>query len=65
MALWVDCDRQKGGRLAKALYKSKFGVWPRGLMDRAIRPDPIFWNYEKSRRIAFAKRMEKTREVAA
>lgn len=59
MALWVDADRRKGGRLAKALYKGKFGVWPKGLDDITAHPDQAFLNYERSRRIAYAKKMEK------
>lgn len=55
MALWLDNDRGKGGRLAKALYKGKFQVWPKGLEDRPMRPDPAFMAYEHSRRIAYAK----------
>lgn len=55
MALWLDCERSKGGRLAKALYKQKFGVWPRGLIPRSVRPDGEFFAYERSRRIAYAK----------
>lgn len=59
MALWLDDDRMKGGRLAKGLYKGKFGVWPVGLIDARKRPDQAFWNYEKASRIRYAKRMEK------
>lgn len=55
MALWVDQERGKSGKLAKALYRGKFGVWPQGLSSQAIRPDGAFLGYEKSRRIAFAK----------
>lgn len=61
MALWLDADRQKGGRLAKALYREKFGVWPKGMPDKHIPPDKAFWNYEKSRRIAYAKSAAKRR----
>lgn len=61
MALSIDSARGKGGRLAKALYRERFGVWPKGLPDRPMAPDQGFLNYEKSRRIAFAKRMEKRR----
>lgn len=64
MALWVDRDRNKGGRLAKGLYKGKFGVWPRGLRDDPARPDMAFLSYEKSRRIAYAKKMAKQQGVA-
>lgn len=59
MALWLDGDRQKGGKLAKGLYKGKFDVWPQGLTHNRVYPDPAFWNYEKSSRIRYAKRMEK------
>lgn len=58
MALWVDRDRGKGGKFAKGLYKGKFGVWPRGLTDNLRQPDQAFFNYEKSSRIRYAKRME-------
>jgi hypothetical protein len=57
MALHVDRARGKGGKLAKALYKGCFGVWPRGLVDVATPPDERFRSYETSRRIAYAKRM--------
>lgn len=55
MANYVDRERSKGGRLAKALYRSKFGVWPQGLNSAPITPDPEFLSYERSRRIAYAK----------
>lgn len=57
MALHLDLQRNKGGKLAKGLYKGRFGVWPRGLEDKPTAPDHAFMNYEKSRRIAYAKRM--------
>lgn len=62
MALWLDRERNKGGKLAKGLYKGKFGVWPQGLDWTTVRPDTAFYDYEKSRRIAYAKAMQK-REV--
>lgn len=65
MALWLDDDRGRGGKLAAGLYKGKFDVWPRGLSDSRLRPDQAFWNYEKSRRIAYAKRMAKMRDGGA
>lgn len=65
MALWVDRDRGKAGKLAKALYRGKFGVWPHGLDYRAVRPDAAFMDYDKSRRIAWAKKMEKQRNEGA
>jgi superfamily II DNA or RNA helicase len=59
MALWIDDQRKRGGKLALGLYKGKFGTWPRGLDDKAAPPDQVFFNYEKSRRIAFAKSKSK------
>lgn len=61
MALWLDDYRERGGRLAKGLYKGQFGVWPRGLSDRRKPANQAFMNYERSRRIAYAKKMEKER----
>jgi hypothetical protein len=58
MALWLDMERQKGGKLAKGLYKGRFGDWPKGLIDQPAYPDQAFWNYERASRIAYAKRME-------
>lgn len=59
MACFVDAERGKGGKLAKALYRSKFDVWPKGLSDIRVRPDAAFLSYERSRRIAYAKKMAK------
>jgi hypothetical protein len=59
MACFVDRERGKGGKLAKALYRGKFGVWPKGLNDAPVSPDGEFMSYERSRRIAYAKRMGK------
>lgn len=56
MALHLDRERNRGGKLAKGLYKGKFGVWPSGLDDRPAPPDAAFMSYERSRRIAYAKR---------
>ena len=55
MALHVDRQRSKAGKLAKALYRSKFGVWPQGLSAISTAPDAAFLAYETSRRIAYAK----------
>lgn len=57
MALWVDRERGKNGKLAKGLYKGKFDVWPKGLSAQPKPPSPEFLSYERSRRIAYAKRM--------
>lgn len=58
MAISVDKQRNKAGKLAKALYRSKFGVWPSGLFNDPVAPDAAFMSYERSRRIAYAKRRQ-------
>jgi len=55
MARYVDLERGKNGKLAKALYRGKFGVWPVGLDSSPVAPDGEFLSYERSRRIAYAK----------
>jgi len=55
MANYVDRERGKGGKLAKALYRGKYGVWPRDLDPAPVMPSPEFLSYERSRRIAYAK----------
>jgi superfamily II DNA or RNA helicase len=64
MALWLDNERVRGGKLAKGMFKGKFGVWPNGLQDTPIPADRAFMNYDKSRRIAYAKAMAKRDEAA-
>lgn len=64
MALWLDAERNKGGRLAKGLFKGKFGSWPDRIYADPIPPDAEFMSYERSRRIAYAKRMQ-SREALA
>ena len=61
MACFVDRERNKGGRLAKALYKGKFEVWPRGLVDYPVQPDAEFIAYERQRRIAYVKSLSTRR----
>ena len=55
-ALWMADSRGYKAGWAANLYKGKFEVWPRGLDDVRVTPDQAFLNYEKSRRIAYAKR---------
>lgn len=55
MAQHLDRERGRGGKLALGLYKGRYGVWPRGLDNKPVQPDAAFYNYEKSRRIAYAK----------
>lgn len=59
MALWLARERGYQRGWAAHLYKTKMGVWPRGMDDVAREPDQAFLNYEKSRRIAYAKRKQK------
>jgi len=48
-------ERGKGHKWVLAQYKSKFGVWPRGLVDQPIQPAPEIVSWEHSQRIRFAK----------
>lgn len=47
--------KPKGEKWQDALYKQKFGVWPKGLKYTAKTPSAETRNYVKSRMIAFAK----------
>ncbi len=60
MALWIDRDRRKDRKLAFALFKQKFNCWPDNEVQKAeiITPDAAFMNWEKARRIAYAKAMQ-------
>lgn len=55
----ICLGEQRGKRkpfsYAKAMYKEKFGVWPKDLHDQRLCPDHEFLQYERSRRIAYAK----------
>ena len=55
MALWMANERKYKRGWAANQYRTKFGVWPRGLSDVPKPPDQAFLNWEKSRRIAWAK----------
>lgn len=55
MALWMAGQRGYRRGWAANKYREKFGVWPRGLDDVPTPADQSFLNYEKSRRIAWAK----------
>jgi DNA repair protein RadD len=65
MALWLDAERGRGGKLALGLYKGAFGVWPpKGFTPAPAMPTRAFLNYERSRRIEYAKRMQRIGEAA-
>lgn len=61
MALRLAQMRGKPDRFAAGLYRGRYGVWPRGLEDRPLPPDQAFLNWERSRRIAWAKRRDAAR----
>lgn len=48
-------DRGKSHKWVLAQYKSKFGVWPRGLVDTPLPPAPEMVSWEQSQRIRYAK----------
>jgi len=53
--LQIAESRGKTRSLALALYKAKFGVWPRGLSEDPASPSPEMLSWEHSQRIRFAK----------
>lgn len=59
MALWMADQRGYKRGWAANKYRERFDVWPRGLVDFPTDPDQAFLNWEKSRRIAWAKRQNK------
>lgn len=59
MALWLASERGYKRGWAANLYRKKYEVWPRGLSEAPQKPDQAFLNYEKSCRIAWAKRQAK------
>lgn len=65
MALWMADQRGYKPGWAANLYRKKLGVWPRGLDQRRIPADGDFLNFEKSQRIAWAKRQAKDGEARA
>lgn len=64
MALSLARSRGRPDTFAAGLYKGKWGVWPRGMEATCLPPDAAFLNWEKSRRIAYARRMEAQRGAA-
>lgn len=59
MCIWVCNERGYKPGWAGNKYREKFSVWPRGLVWEPLAPDQAFWNWEKSRRIAWAKAQAK------
>lgn len=56
MAKWMQQERGWSDGRTAHFYRDRFAVWPRGLHDDPVYPDRAFFNYEKARRIAYAKR---------
>ena len=59
MALALAKMRGKEPRFAAGLFKGRFSAWPRGLDETPRAPDTAFLNWEKARRISWAKKMAK------
>ena len=59
--LWIAKDRNYSQGWAAHKYKSKFGVWPRGLDAVTRFPDANVFNYVKSQQIRWAKAQDKLR----
>jgi hypothetical protein len=57
--LWLADERGKTRSWALANYRSRFGVWPRGLVDDKAYPSQAVISFVKSKAIAYAKMMEK------
>jgi hypothetical protein len=51
----VGPDRGKGGKLAKGLYRGRFGVWPKGLYDVPKAPSVEFNKAVKAALIRYLK----------
>lgn len=65
MALWLDAERARGGKLALGLFKGEFGIWPpRGFAPEPKEPSRAFMHYERARRIEYAKRMSRMGDAA-
>jgi DNA repair protein RadD len=65
MLLWVQQERGYKATYAATKYKSRYGVWPRGLIERPAPPDAPFMGWLKSQQIAFYKRRQKEAAHAA
>lgn len=65
MLVWRQRDRDYKPGWVAAMYKEKFGEWPRALRETPVEPDTLFLNWIKSRQIAFAKSKRKAVARAA
>lgn len=53
--LWIAQERVYKEGWAAQKYRTKFGVWPRGLTERPVPPAPEIANWVRSQNIAWAK----------
>ena len=51
--LFIELDKSYKRGFAAQMYRNKFGVWPKGLLDFTRAPSPETVNYVKSRMIQF------------
>lgn len=65
MAIAYRDRHDKGEKYAVAKFKSRFGVWPRGLEERPVEPDAAFLRWIKADNIRFAKSRKREERNAA
>lgn len=53
--MWIAQERKYSTGWVAHSYRKRFGVWPRGLNDRADFPSQTVFNFVKSKNIAWAK----------
>lgn len=58
---WIARDSGYRSGWVANQYRAKFGVWPRGMVDRCTTPSPEVSNWVKSQRIRYAKSKERLR----
>jgi DNA repair protein RadD len=59
--LWIERERGYQAGWAAHRYRDKFKEWPRRKIVEPIPPSPAALSFERSRRIAYAKAMQKAR----
>jgi superfamily II DNA or RNA helicase len=59
--LWICRERGKSEGMAAHRFREKFGVWPRGLRTVAAHPSFEVEQFDRHRRIAWAKSQEKAK----
>ncbi len=64
MAIRYQHDHDKSDKFAVAKFKSRFGVWPRGLRETSMTPDDAFLRWLRAESIRWAKSREKPQKEA-